>query len=97
MLFVLQVFLIPKILKIPSFLEKKYANLVASRNVNLAIINGSSFSNCSSIVELNISTSFVGIGAPRPEISILKAQTCVHLRAGCWDTGVLIDYLFTLV
>ena len=35
---------------------------------------------CSSIVNLNIDTSFVGISALGAEISILKAQIRVHLQ-----------------
>ena len=65
--------------------------------MNLAMVNGTSLSNYSSIVELHIGSSFLGIGTPGIEISILKVQSCgVHLQAVCWDTDVLIDCLFSL-
>ena len=59
--------------------QEKHADLVGSSKVNLALINGLSFSNCSSIADLKIDISFVGTGALRAEILIWKAKNCVHL------------------
>ena len=55
-------------------LKKEYRDLVGSSDVNLALINGLSFSRCFSIVKLNKSTFFVGIGSFKAEISKRKAQ-----------------------
>ena len=48
--------------------------------MTLALNNGLSLLRYSSIVDLNIDTSFVGIGALRADILILKAQICINLQ-----------------
>ena len=58
---------------------KKYADMVGSMDVNLALINSQSFSNYSSIVNLNIGIWFTGIRAWRAEILIVKTQTSAQL------------------
>ena len=45
--------------------RKMYRDLVGSRVENLALLNGLSISNCSSIIYLNIDASFVDIFALR--------------------------------
>ena len=40
-----------------------------------------SISRCSSIVDLNIATSFVDISAVRAETLVLKVQICLHIQA----------------
>ena len=57
--------------------------------MNLALIKGYSLSKYSSIINLNVGTSFVGTDALKAEISALKAQT----RAlALWPEPILEAY-----
>ena len=47
---------------------RKDANLIGSSDVNLALINGYSLSKSSFMVNLNMNTSFIGVGAFGGEI-----------------------------
>ena len=59
---------------------KRQTGLVGSSNVNFALIDAQSLSKCSSIVNCNIDTSSVAIGALGAKILLLKAQICIHLQ-----------------
>ena len=48
--------------------------------MNFALIDGFSFSKCSSIIKLNVDTWAVGIGAFIADTLISKAQICIHLQ-----------------
>ena len=54
--------------------KKKYTDLVNPNDQNLAWINPKSFLKHYSIVNFNIDTLYVDIGALREDILILKAQ-----------------------
>ena len=60
--------------------KKKYTDLVNPNDQNLAWINPKSFLKHYSIVNLNIDTLFVDIGALRVDILIFKGQICLHLQ-----------------
>ena len=68
---------------------KNYTDLVDSSYVNLALIDGSSISKCSLIVNLNIATSFVGTGALIGDILFSQAEICIHQQAGAWPKKIL--------
>ena len=54
--------------------SESYADLDGSSDVDFALINSSSRSKCSLIVNLNTDTLFVGIGSLRVEILTLKSK-----------------------
>ena len=59
---------------------KNYTVLVGISDVNLAFIDSYSFSKCSSIVSLNIDTSFADICGLKADIWILKDQIHTHMQ-----------------
>ena len=59
--------------------QKTCTDLVDPSDKNIARINPQSFSQHTSVADLNIDTSFVDTGALGVKILIFKSQICLHL------------------
>ena len=75
--------------------QKKYTNLVRSSDLNLALINGLSFSKCSLIVNLDIYTLFISIGALGAEkfVSRKLKFASISFKPELWCFGQFLKHI----